>query len=334
MTQFATTQADMSHATAKVAVILTCYNEGAYIGAAVRSVLEQTWVSCVQEIVIADDGSAADTVAVLRDIESWDSRIRVLYGAGGRGLPAQRNWAIAATRAPLLAILDGDDLWAANKLELQLPALLADPAIGLVYSGYYAFAGNSLGTAKQAAVRDISAARHLRREYFLNDPPIIPSTTLLRRGCFEACGGFDATIRVFEDTDFYLRLARVCRFAFVQAPLLYKRSRESSITRMHKDLLAHHAFVALKAAADDPQLLALVPRRLAERARKLGNVHFVIDESSAEALRLLKFALRLDPFNLRTWASLIGAGCFAPLIRRLFEPQLRSRRAALGRVDG
>jgi glycosyltransferase involved in cell wall biosynthesis len=312
--------------------VLTCYNEGRYIGAAVRSVLEQTRADLIESIVIADDGSGPDTIAVLSDIERWDSRIRILYRAEGAGVAAQRNFAIENTRAPVLAILDGDDLWTPDKLERQLPALAADANVGLAYSGYFAFAFDDLGTALRATVRNICAERDLTRAYFLNDPPIIPSTTLIRRRAFEACGGYDAKIRLFEDTHLYLRLSRICRFAFVDAPLLYKRHRDISMTSGRKDLIANHALVAFQAAVEDSQLLPLVPRRLAERARKLGNHQFLIGKPD-EAKPLLQFATRLDPFNLRAWASLIVAGYFARSAYRLMASQLRSRRTALGVVE-
>ena len=316
----------------RVAVILTCCNEGAYIGLAVRSILQQTRADLVESIVIADDGSDPTTVEVLREIESWDVRIRVLYGAGGAGLPAQRNLAIARSSAPVLAILDGDDLWTPDKLARQVPVLAADEKIGLVYSGYFTFGSDDLKTAHEARVLDLSAEADLCRAYFLNDPPIIPSTTLIRRTAFEACGGFDATIRVFEDTDFYIRLSRVSRFAFVSAPLLYKRSRNSSITRARKDLMAHHALVALRAAAEDSRLLPLVPRRLSERARKLGNQQFLLGDASG-ATGLLRLAVRFDLLNFRAWASLFVASWFARPVYWLMGPRLRSRRLALGAVE-
>jgi glycosyltransferase involved in cell wall biosynthesis len=316
-------------ASAQVAVIMTCYNEGAYIGAAVKSVLAQTRADLIGRIVIADDGSAADTVAVLKDIESWDARIAVQYGAGGAGLPAQRNLALTAVTLPFFAILDGDDLWTDDKLERQMPIIVSDPEIGLVYSDYFTFPNHDLTAARRASVLDLGSSRDLTRAYFLNDPPIIPSTTLIRRSAFEAVGGFDPSIRVFEDTDFYLRLSRRCRFALVDEPLLYKRNRGTSITGGRKDLMAHHALVALKAAAEEPRLLPLVTRRLAERARKLGNQRFLLGDSR-EAARLLRFATQLNVFNWRAWASLVVAGLFARLAYRILSSRLRARRAALG----
>ena len=319
----------MSAAEHAVSVVLTCYNEGPYIGAAVRSVLSQTRLDRIESIVVADDGSNPDTVAILRQIETWDPRISVVYGRGGAGLPAQRNLAISRTRAPFIAILDGDDLWTADKLEQQLGVLAADDRIGLVYSGYFTFPAESLAAANRARVLDLSRARDLTRAYFLNDPPIIPSTTLIRRSAFERCGGFDAGVRTFEDTDFYLRLSRVCGFAFVERPLLYKRNHSASITGHRKDLMTHHALVAFKAAADEPRLLALVPRRLAERARKLGNHRFLLGDR-AEAQRLLSLAVRLDVRNFRAWTSWFTVRFFGRIAGFLLASRLRARRAALG----
>jgi glycosyltransferase involved in cell wall biosynthesis len=319
----------MSSTHAKVAVVLTCHNEGHFIGAAVRSVLEQTRDELIDAIVIADDGSEEETLVKLREIECWDPRITVLYGPGGAGLPAQRNAAIARTISPYIAILDGDDVWAANKLELQVAELDDEPEVGLVYSSYYTFAGDHIRSEARAKVLDITSASDLTVTYFLNDPPIIPSTTLIRRTHFLACGGFDPQVRVFEDTDFYLRLSRHCRFAMVNLPLLYKRSNHQGITGSRKDLLAHHAFIAFKAAAEDPRLLPMVPRRLAERARKLGNHRFLLGDVD-NAQRLLRTAIRLNYWNLRAWMSLIGSTWLGWPVRRLLASKLLARRVALG----
>ncbi len=312
-----------------VAAILTCYNEGPFIGEAVRSILEQTAQAQITDIVIADDGSAPHTVAVLKDIQTWDPRINVIFGAGGNGLPAQRNLAIGETNATFLAILDGDDIWCPEKIEKQLAAAASDEGVGLVYSDYYAFSDDGLGSARAAGILDLTHETHLSRAYFLNDPPIIPSTVLIRRSFFEAVGGFDASIKVFEDTDMWLRLARVSTFRAVNEPLIYKRYRGASITGGRTDLMAHHAFVAFKAAADEPALLPLVPSRLAERARKLGNHRFVFGDD-VNAARLLRLSVKLNPFNLSAWGSLLAVQFFPRLIRKLLGRKLEARRQAFG----
>ena len=312
-----------------VDVILTCYEEGAYIGQAVRSILDQTWSDRIGRIIIADDGSTADTVEVLKAIEGLDPRILILYGPGGVRLPGQRNLALRESRSEYFAILDGDDYWVPDKLERQLPLLDGDDRIGLVYSDYFAFPDGRPEAARRAGVIDLGNAKNLSHSYFLHDPPIIPSTTVIRRSFFEEAGRFDAAIRLFEDTDMWLRLAQICRFGCVDVPLVYKRYHVQSLTGGQRDLMADHTCIAMKAVCYDFSLLPLLPRRLSERARKLGN-HRFLQGDAEEAARLLRFAIQLQPFNLRAWSSWAMAALVPNLSYRLLSGRLHRRRQSLG----
>jgi len=315
------------HLLPSVAAVLTCYNEGPYIGEAVRSVLGQTAASAIGAIIIADDGSDESTLAVLREIESWDARIEVLYGPGGARQAAQRNVAVQATNLPFVAFLDGDDIWCPEKIDAQLQSISRDPSIGLVYTAFAPFADGDLESARPANLVDITDQEDLALAYFLNDPPIMPSTVLMRRDIYLASGGMDPTIHCFEETEFYLRIARSTRFACVPTPLVMKRNRPASITGGRKDLLAFHAFVALKAAADNHSLMPKVPSRLAERARKLANQHFLSGNlEEARAVSMLSF--RLAPFRCSTWACWIlarlPAGLASYLRRAIFAPRVKA----------
>lgn len=313
----------------RVAVIITCFNEGEYVEEAVNSVLQQSVSNVINEIVIADDGSDAPTRKILKMIAQWDERISILYGPGGAGIAAQRNVAIAHTNSEFLAFLDADDVWAKNKLEQQLPVMAHHPDAGMLYSDFYTFSNNDFANARRAGVIDITGAENVFLAYFEHDPPIIPSTILLRRSAYDQIDGFDESIRVFEDSDFFLRLAASTRFVLVNEPLLYKRNRKTSITGGRKDLIAHHALVALKAATLYPQLYPRVPRRLSERARKLGNHYFLMNDTEG-AVHLLGLAVRLSPLNVRAWMTYFPARFFPALSKRLLGEQVRKRQLAMG----
>ncbi len=306
---------------------MTCFNEGRWIGAAVRSVLDQTAADRIAAIVIVDDGSAEDTRLALGEIEGWDERVRVVYGAGGAGPARNRNAGVEACDAPFVAFLDGDDLWTDDKLERQLGELERLPDVGLSYTGYEIFPDGRPEAARVAHVSDLSGAHDLARAYFLNDPPILPSTVLIRREAFQRVGGFDPTLRVFEETDFYLRLAEHTRFAALDAPLIRKRTHAGSLTGRRPKLMAHHAYVAFLACARAPRLLPLAPRRLAERARKLGNQAY-IDGEVAEARGYWALAVKLDPTSLPAAAGWLAAAAGGNRLRRRLERRLASRAAA------
>ncbi|WP_170336811.1 glycosyltransferase family 2 protein [Ruegeria arenilitoris] len=314
---------------ASVDVVITCYNEGLFIKEAVQSVLAQTASTRIASIVVVDDGSDSETIKVLENIRSWDPRISVYFGPGGNRLPAQRNLAIGKCSGPYIAILDGDDIWEPEKLELQIAVLDRDKKIGLVYSDYYTFADGDPDSYRRVNAIDLSTAENQTRAYFLNDPPIVPSTTVFRRTAFEESGGFDEHVKLFEDTDLWIRMSRVSRFGFVDTPLTRKRYHRSSLTGASLDVMQDHATIALKAVLDDPELLKYVPRRLAERARKLGNQHYILANPAA-ARKLLKLSLDLYPFSPRTWASFLVVWLIPNLSYRLLNSNLQTRRRALG----
>ncbi len=308
-----------------VAAILTCYNEGEFIEAAVASVRAQGTAGQVSEIVVTDDGSASATLEVLDRMEAagGEPRLTILRGPGGWGLGGARNRAVAVTSAPLLAFLDGDDTWLPGKLAQQHAVMASDPGVGLVYTGYEALAAGAQ-TGPAVAVYDLSTSRRPVRRYFLDDPPILPSSVLMRRSLFEAVDGFDEAERVFCDTDFLLKVLPLCRIKGLPAPLIQKRYRAGSLSAPRPELMANHASVAFLAAARDRSLAPLVPQRLAERAARLGLVAYYADDLEV-ARGLAAVAGAMQPLNLRASvlrALLLGG---APL-RRALSPQLAARK--------
>lgn len=310
-------------------VIITCYNEGQYIEDTLRSVLDQTAAKRIQSITIVDDGSTEATVQILKRLEALDPRITIEFGPGGKGISAQRNLAIGKGTAAYVAILDGDDIWEPEKLACQTALLDQEDVLGLVYSDYYAFADGDPGSERRANAADLSQAKNQTQAYFLCDPPILPSATIIRRKVFESSGGFDEGIRMFEEADLWIRVSCISRFGFVNKPLTKKRYHRSSLTGANLDVMPDHVAIALGAIKFDPDLLRFVPRRLAERARKLGNQHYLLGNPAA-ARKLLKLSIALYAFNPRTWASYLVVCLIPQLSYRLLKPRLQARRRALG----
>tara|TARA_X000000950_G_scaffold222538_1_gene268068 strand:+ start:31652 stop:32608 length:957 start_codon:yes stop_codon:yes gene_type:complete len=310
-------------------VIITCYNEGDFIGEAVQSVLAQSRSDLIQKIIIADDGSDSKTINQLKKVSEADERIEVLFGGGGAGVSAQRLNALRCSDADYFAILDGDDYWVEDKIETQFSIIVDHPETDLIYSRYISFPDGHPEDGELASVIDISHSKNLEKEYFISDPPIIPSTTLIKRATYDACGGFADDLKVFEDTELFIRLCAIGRVRFQEQPTLYKRYHPNSITGGVKDLMADHANVAFRAASRNPELLPLVPRRLSERARKLGNLKFVVGDRAA-AVAFLRLAVQLNPLSISAWSGLVGVQ-FAPgLLEKVLGSKLKAKRHAFG----
>ncbi len=138
-----------------VAIITPCYKAERWIGAAVRSVLGQTYPHW-EHWIIADDG--ADYEALLAAEGLRDPRLRFLSsGAVGGGASRARNAALDVLTAPFVAILDADDRFKPDKLE-QAVAVLGHHAIVSVALDEYDEAGRHLRVVGQGPDRELTPA--------------------------------------------------------------------------------------------------------------------------------------------------------------------------------
>ncbi len=102
---------------ADVSVVIPAYNAAAFLAETLASVFAQTVPPA--EIIVVDDGSTDDTAGIARNLGAT-----VISRANG-GISAARNTGVRAARSEYLALLDADDLWMPEKLEVQLAAFAA-----------------------------------------------------------------------------------------------------------------------------------------------------------------------------------------------------------------
>ncbi len=101
-----------------VSIITPCYNCERFLAATIESVLAQTYPHW--EMIIQDDGSSDECLAIALRYAAMDSRIRVATNPSNYGGAVTRNRAIEQSRGEYLAFLDADDLWLPTKLEKQV----------------------------------------------------------------------------------------------------------------------------------------------------------------------------------------------------------------------
>jgi glycosyltransferase involved in cell wall biosynthesis len=100
-----------------VSVIMPCYNSEANIKASINSVLDQDYYNW--ELIVIDDCSSDNTIDVIKSFN--DNRIKCHSLAENSGSPAApRNKGLELAKGDYIAFLDSDDLWAKNKLKLQI----------------------------------------------------------------------------------------------------------------------------------------------------------------------------------------------------------------------
>ena len=122
----------------KVSVIIPVYNRQAFIRQCVGSVVEQTWRDL--EIILVDDGSGDESLAICRQMEAEDDRIRVV-SQDSRGVSSARNRGLSMARGEYVFFLDSDDVIHPQLLEALLGLLRRDHAAIATETRFYAGGG-------------------------------------------------------------------------------------------------------------------------------------------------------------------------------------------------
>jgi glycosyltransferase involved in cell wall biosynthesis len=224
------------HETPLVAVVITVYDTPSrFFREAIESVRaqrEDRW-----ELVIVLDASNDECAHVARQFAADDPRIRVVGEAGGtpRGLSAARNFGVSHTNAPVIALLDGDDVFEPLHLSEGLRLLEKHGRAAMAFGTslyWYSWNGNETDGR-----RDHVPPLHVEPDT-LHAPPVFvlhfiqglalvpcPCSIFVRRSAMDAIGGFDESFRdLYEDQVFYARLA--LRFPVVAHGQVLDRYRQ------------------------------------------------------------------------------------------------------------
>ena len=196
-----------------VSVVVPVFNAERFLEEAIESVIAQTWPDW--ELLLVDDGSTDRSRQIaVSYAERLPGKVRTLEHAGraNRGISATVNLGLRQGRGGLFALLDADDVWLPEKLERQVPLLLARPDAGWLYGNtQYWFEGARedftppLGLSPGTLVEP----PHLLTR-FLKREATVPCTCslLVRREAIERSGGFEESFRkLYTDQTFYARLA-------------------------------------------------------------------------------------------------------------------------------
>jgi glycosyltransferase involved in cell wall biosynthesis len=194
-----------------VSVVVPAYRSGPHLDEALASIARQSHRPL--EVIVVDDGSPDASV---RTIVGRFPGVRYLRQVNA-GSGAARNAGIRAARGALIAFLDHDDLWAEDKLAVQVAVIARHPASGLVACDGVQFDGDRvlaprLLNGRLARALDATATGELEtRDYrgFVEGNPIsTPSQVVIPRAVLDRVGPFTGRRNEAADLEYYLRVAR------------------------------------------------------------------------------------------------------------------------------
>lgn len=248
-----------------VSVLITAYNAAGFIRETIGSVLSQSFTDF--ELVVVDDGSSDDTLAILASIE--DQRLRVLPAPHNLGIVGARNFGFRTLRGAYVATLDHDDVWQPTRLAAGVAVLDAQPQT--------VFVGTGAAVLVDGRIFDLNRPRGvtpmLLRWMLLMDCPVIYSSLLFRREAGRlADGGFMRSDALYaDDYELMLRLSSQSECVLIDAPLtLYRVHRNNTTPSVLAEMEQNAVRVLTETYArwlgdDAPEAARLVARHIARR---------------------------------------------------------------------
>jgi GT2 family glycosyltransferase len=208
----------------RVSVLMPMRNAGAFLAAAVASILDQSWTDL--ELVVVDDGSTDGSREYISALE--DERICLVDGPR-RGISACMNRALQVASGAIIMRCDADDLYPPGRIALQVEWLAAHPDY-VALCGRFCMIGNDgahVGSPISAFTEELldAAPRILDRRLWTH-----LCAFAFRRDAAAALGGFREYFETSEDADFLLRLAEVGPVGFLPVDAYLYRIHDSSIT--------------------------------------------------------------------------------------------------------
>jgi len=216
----------VSMGTRDISVVIPYYNREQYINAAVQSVLEQTLKPL--EIIIINDRSSE---SARKHIRCYTDVCKILDLPRNVGLAGARNAGIKAARGQFIALLDDDDMWLPQKLEVQRRYMENHPECSMVHSAVWAFFSDKPDQLwVWCEPGSMTLAKSLTDKYWA-----CPSSMFFRAQAARDIGGFDPAFRQCEDRDFLIRLcAAGLRVHCIPEPLVRLRREDHDRLTRHK----------------------------------------------------------------------------------------------------
>lgn len=189
----------------KIDVIIPCYNAESTVSRTIESVLSQTYQNF--RILLVNDGSTDNTLSILNDFKSIDSRIEVLDKKNG-GVSSARNFGINHIESNLTVFLDSDDYFEVSLFENAV-SIIQNEDIDLFSFGFRQVDENARLLKTHSNSRygnQIFHSKELTQKYFLREvnqhicSMIIKSEVIIQNKL-----RFDENTKYAEDIEFFLK---------------------------------------------------------------------------------------------------------------------------------
>jgi glycosyltransferase involved in cell wall biosynthesis len=209
-----------------VSILIPAYNAERWIADTIMSAIAQTWPR--KEIIVVDDGSTDQTLAIARRFASKDVAV---VTHENQGAASTRNHALSLSQGGYIQWLDADDLLSPDKVERQMEAANETRSSRKPLSsgwGYFAYRTQRAKFTPTSLWCDLSPVDWLVRKMREN-LHMQTATWLVSRELTEAAGPWDVRLLSDDDGEYFCRVILASDgIRFVPGAKVYYRVTPSS----------------------------------------------------------------------------------------------------------
>lgn len=215
-----------------VSVVMAVRDNEQYVGAAIQSILNQSYVN-FELVVISSSGSNKASVDIIDSFK--DSRLKHVHVTPERNLlPMVINQGLSLAKGKYIARMDSDDISLPKRLETEVAFMENHPDIAATGAFAKSFGKkSSILMANPTEPEDIKA-NMLFHMSFVNPTVIMRASALRQKGLLQ----YDERLKYCEDLDFFVRAARKVKLANIPKVLLHYRTHDAQATHQEKNFQA------------------------------------------------------------------------------------------------
>lgn len=268
----------------QVSILVNCYNSEPFLKEALDSIYRQTHQNF--EIILVDNCSTDRTAEIAK---SYDQRLKYVKTEKNCPLYAARNVGLKHVTGNYLCVLDSDDFWVENKLELQLNKMLDNPQIDILYTAYRSYyeAQESLKNSfKRCYLKFINFSDNFLFSGFVSQEKILKNyninfQTIMFKFTSIRSVSFDDRMSLTGDLDFIYRLLWINKLK------LFYMNDLTAYSRIHPKQLSRRS--DLRWIIESYKVFFKIENYMSAEERKLFKKYFILFYYSSYLFRVKKF---------------------------------------------
>jgi len=308
-----------------VTIVTPSYNQGRFLEATIRSVLEQDYPNI--EYIIVDGASTDNSVEI---IQRYADRLAWWVSEKDSGQSEAINKGLQRARGEFVAWLNSDDVYQPGAVAAAVAAFRSHPEAGLVY-------GDALSIDADGKPFNIMRARQYSLVDLLSFNIICQPAAFMRRSVLEQVNYLDPTYHLLLDNLLWMKMARLAPIVYVPQIWAAARYHEAAKNRTRGPAYGQEAkrlIESLSVQTEFAELIATNRRRIWAGVHRFDAFYLTDAGQPRQALRAYAASFRLHPPTaLRDWKHILLAVLSLLGLTKLRDgyDRFRARRLGLDR---